>query len=175
MNQTSTQTKIIVLCGPESTGKSSLCNFLSNRLQAPEIQEIAREYIENLNKPYTYEDVEAIARLQIEALESALVKKPEYLILDTWLIITKVWFEVVFQREPEWLGKSIQKYPIHLYLLCKPDLPWEYDPIRENPDRRDELYSLYLELIEKYNFPYKIVSGIGVEREDCALKHVLNL
>lgn len=171
----SSKTRIIVLCGPESTGKSSLCDFLSHQLKAPGIQEIARDYIEKLDRTYTYEDVEEIARLQIQAMDKALAMNPEYLILDTWLIITKVWFEVVFKREPDWLENSIKKYPVSLFLLCEPDLPWVYDPIRENPNRREELFNKYQSWIEKYNFPYRIVNGQGKIRENCALKHIENL
>lgn len=168
-------TKLIVLCGPESTGKSDLSHFLSEKFQFPEIQEIARTYIESRNYIYGYEDVETIARLQVESLEKLLKEAPQAIILDTWLIITKVWFEVVYQKEPAWLEKALQTYPIHHYLLCEPDLPWEPDPVRENPDKREELFARYEALIRQYGFSYSKVAGYGDNRRNMAFEIVKNI
>ena len=169
------QTQLIVLCGPESTGKSDLSHFLSSKFQVPEIQEIARTYIESKQYEYLYEDVEAIAKLQIESLENLLKEQPKAIILDTWLIITKVWFEVVYQKEPEWLDKALRTYPIDHYLLCEPDLPWEPDPVRENPNRREELFNRYEALINQFGFTYTKISGLGDDRRQRAAEIVKNI
>lgn len=167
--------KIIVLCGPESTGKSSLCHFLAKEFDATEIQEIARSYIESNGFLYSYEDVEQIARLQVEKLNQLMAHQPEYIFLDTWLIITKVWFEVVFGKEPVWLDAAIRRYPIDLFLLCEPDIAWEPDPARENPDKREELFNRYEELIQSYGFRYEKINGLGAVREANALKYVKSI
>ncbi len=56
----------VVVTGPESTGKTEICKFLAAACKTEYIPEYAREYISSLNRPYTFEDVEKIARVQVE-------------------------------------------------------------------------------------------------------------
>ena len=56
----------IAIIGPESTGKTELARQLAEYFKAPWVPEYAREYVENLKVPYTYEDVCNIALKQIE-------------------------------------------------------------------------------------------------------------
>ena len=58
------------IIGPESSGKSTLAQYLANRYKGTYVPEYAREYVEHLNRPYTYEDVESIAQYQIKELEA---------------------------------------------------------------------------------------------------------
>lgn len=58
------------IIGPESTGKSTLAQQLSQRYHGIYVPEYAREYVEQLGHPYTYDDVCAIARYQIEQLQA---------------------------------------------------------------------------------------------------------
>ena len=171
--------KIIVVTGPESTGKSTLCQQLAEHFHSEYITEYARNYVAERDYKYTYEDVEHIARYQHEYLRKKIedIKckpaesdEPYMLFVDTHLIITKVWFEKVYGREPEWIADAIKQSPVDLYLLCQPDTPWEYDPVRENPNIRPELYNRYKQLIEQHRFPYAEVSGLGESRLQCALE-----
>ena len=97
-----------LITGPESTGKSELSQALALHYGGKAISEYAREYVEKLNRSCTYEDVEHIARWQqntyIETQRSGA-----YVFFDTWLIITRVWFEVVFKKVPAWLDEQIDK------------------------------------------------------------------
>lgn len=173
-----TSQKIIVITGAESTGKSVLTDWLANYFQAPFLPEFAREYIENLNRKYTYDDVELIAREQISRLEAIKTKNSDahYIFIDTWLIITKIWFEVVFNRLPSWLDDQIKNTPIDLFLVCDTDLPWIPDPVRENGgEQREILQKKYIEAIEDYNFNFKIVSGKNQERNSNALQCLLQI
>ena len=97
--------KKVVVTGPESTGKTILSAELASRLNARWIPEFARMYVEALTRPYTYEDVELIARHQVkEEQKLSKISGQGILILDTWLIITKIWFEVVYGAAPGWIG-----------------------------------------------------------------------
>ena len=175
-NRQKTMKKIVVL-GPESTGKTDLCRALSRHFDRPWIPEYARDYISKLTQPYTYEDVETIAHHQIveqkEVLKSP--KKSDFLFLDTDLIITKVWFLHVFGRCPDWLQSELEKLEITLYLLCKPDIPWEFDPVRENPEIRDFLYDWYKREIETLGRPFFEISGLGEKRLQNAIAALQNL
>lgn len=162
----------IVVTGPESTGKTELSEALSLQLNAVLIPEYARSYVENLGRPYVYTDLEIIARYQM-AEETRIVESAgnRILLMDTWLIITKVWFEVVFGSAPAWVEQYIKSASIDLFLVCKPDLPWIADAVRENGgEMRIKLFDRYCTEIEKFGFRYGIVEGFGEERLQNALK-----
>ncbi|MCG6189397.1 AAA family ATPase [Maribellus maritimus] len=162
--------KIIVITGAESTGKSVLTESLAKHFGVPFIPEIAREYVENIDRKYNYNDVETIAKKQVELLHQFSNSDYPFLFVDTWLIITKIWLEVVFKKVPEWIENEIQKTKIDLFLVCDTDLPWIPDPVRENGGKnRKILQKTYLEQIEYYNFSYKVVSGHDEKRLKKAL------
>lgn len=161
----------IVVTGPESTGKTILAQALAQKLGAAWIPEYARYYVENLNRPYNYDDVVRIARYQIaqEAEYSSRIRKG-VLIFDTWLIITKVWFDLVFGICPEWVSDHIRSSKIDLFLVCNTDLPWIEDPVRENGgEKREQLLELYCKEIHSFGFEYELVNGIGDVRTENAM------
>ncbi len=158
----------IVIVGPESTGKTTLCSELAGHYQTLWMPEYAREYVEKLKRPYTQKDVLHIARKQTE-MEEEYAQKTSLLFVDTDLIITKVWLLHIYGSCPGWIDKWLKNAPRMLYLVCKPDLPWEYDPVRENPGLRDYFMEWYCREIESYGFPFKFVSGKGDARTESAI------
>ena len=69
--------------------------------------------------------------------------------------MTKVWFDYAFGRWPEWLDEAIKKYPMDLYVLLYPDIPWVPDPARSNGSD-----AIRLELFERYK---REVDALGIE------------
>ncbi|KAF0235662.1 MAG: nad metabolism ATPase/kinase-like [Prolixibacteraceae bacterium] len=168
--------KIIVITGAESTGKSTLTERLANHFEVPYIAEIAREYVEKLDHKYSYTDVENIAKMQIAKFNSISKSDAPYIFVDTWLIITKIWFEFVYNKTPDWLIHEILKTKIDLFLVCDIDLPWIYDPVRENGgENRKILQNKYIENITEFNFDYRLISGIDDERFYRALNFLKEL
>lgn len=168
-----TTSKIIVITGAESTGKSVLTKWLANHFKVPFIPEFAREYVEKLNRDYNYSDVEFIAKKQVSQLHELQKSDYPYIFSDTWLIITKIWFEVVFNQIPSWIDETIKNTPIDLFLVCDTNLPWIPDPVRENGGKQRELLQKkYINTIEEYGFNYKIVRGKNKERFKNALDAV---
>ncbi len=163
----------IVISGPESTGKTELAVHLSGLLRADYIPEYARTYIERLERTYTYEDVEHIARVQERELKEAVRKNSRIIILDTYLVITRVWFTEVFGKVPHWIDPCLRESGIDLFLLCFYDIEWVNDPVRENPGpRREYLFNRYREEIERFGIPWEPVRGTGIERFENAGKAV---
>lgn len=155
----------IAILGPESTGKSTLTESLAVHFRSAMVSEYAREYIENLTVPYTYDDVCNIARKQIEQeLFYAENQNTEFVFFDTELIITKVWFDYKFGKIPDFVTERLNAGYFDLYLLCEPDLPWEADPVREHGTDRDFFFEWYKREIEQTRKPYVIVNGTGPER-----------
>ena len=168
-----TDTKIIVATGAESTGKTELCRFLSAELDIPWVPELSRNYVEQLGRPYTYDDVVEIAHLQLAEFERTIAAGHTAVLFDTDLIITKVWFDVVYGKCPDWIPEAIRLHPATLHLLCKPDIPWVPDNVRENGGAmREKLSEIYLNELKSFGLPYTIISGQSNERREMAVKAV---
>jgi len=160
-----------VITGAESTGKTELAGGLAGATGGSWIPEYARSYIGNLDRPYRYTDVEHIAARQLEQLNESLRHRPSWLFVDTYLVITRVWFREVFGKEPGWLENALRKMPVDLFLACETDLPWEPDPLRENPGtRREYLSDAYKTEIEALGYPWFPVTGTGMQRLKNALE-----
>ena len=151
------------IIGPESSGKSTLARYLANRYDGILVPEYAREYVERKGtKEVSYDELCSIARHQIaelERVESRKSKVESIYFFDTELIVTKVWFDYAFHEVPEWLDEAIKCYPMDVYLLTYPDLPWIPDPARYNGSDviRKELFERYEHEIQALNIPYYII------------------
>jgi nicotinamide riboside kinase len=165
----------IVLTGPECTGKSTLAVQLAQHYATIYIPEYAREYVGSLSRPYDYDDVVHIAEIQVKQLEANLNRANRILFLDTYLDITKVWFDLVFNRRPNWIDKELSKHSVDFYLLCDTDIPWEPDPVRENGGKmREHLLVLYKKELVDFGCEFGMVQGSGVERLYNAIRLVDN-
>lgn len=166
----------IAILGPESTGKTALAQQLSEKYQSPWIPEYAREYVQQLKRAYTYDDVCRIATRQIE-VELAQANNPSaapFVFFDTELIITKVWFEYCYKQVPDFLTTHMQQGLIDFYLLCLPDLAWEPDEVREHGHDRDFFFEWYRRELTNSGKPYALISGTGPDRLQRAVEAVEN-
>ena len=158
----------ITITGPESSGKTTLARQLAEAFDTLWVPEYAREYIDQLNRPYWESDLLEIARGQVAREDEYAAKKQDLLFCDTSLEVIKIWSEFRYQRCHPWILEQLEKRQPDLYLLCVPDLPWEYDPQRENPDDRNALFEIYQkELVGKHVVE---IRGEGEERIQLATK-----
>ena len=174
----------IVVIGPESTGKSTLCDALALHYDTIWTPEYARQHLSEHGTKYTYEDLLTIAKGQIENEERAIevlrqthannndIAKTNKLIVDTDMYVMKVWCEYVFNNCHPFILEQINERNYDLYLLCDIDLPWAADEMREYPDEgpRVELFTIYKELLMNQNTPWGIVSGTGTDRTKNAIR-----
>lgn len=160
--------RVFFITGAESTGKSMLTEELAKHFGAIGIPEYARTYLESIHRHYNYSDVEIIARRQIELIYEN--RQNPIVFFDTCLIILKVWFREVYNIVPKWLEEEIPLAGQGIYLLCEPDLPWQYDPLRENQFRREYLSGQYELELKAAGFPYFRVFGKGEERVQHAIE-----
>lgn len=143
----------IGIIGPESTGKTTLAKELAERYQGIYVPEYAREFVEKKGSTeVTWDELCEIAKKQIERLA---IRDEGLVVFDTELIVTKVWFDYAFGRWPEWLDEAIKQYPMDVYVILYPDLPWVPDPARSNGS--DEIR---MELFERYK---QEVEALGIE------------
>ena len=66
--------KKVVITGPECTGKTSLAKALANHYNTRWVPEFARDFLNNLDRPYVEEDLLEIAKGQLN-LESQFEKE----------------------------------------------------------------------------------------------------
>ena len=152
-------TKVIVT-GPESSGKTTLCKQLSEQFKIPFTEEFSRKYIDDLDRKYLLEDLVIIAKEQLK--NEQLTRSNKQLSLhDTDLITLKIWSEYKYGNCNDWITSQIeqQKQEKRFYFLCSPDIPWESDPQRENPHNRDELFEIYKVELEQLGHNYFILEG----------------
>jgi NadR type nicotinamide-nucleotide adenylyltransferase len=159
--------KKVVILGPESTGKSTLCALLADHYHTAWVPEFAREYLTELGRPYQYDDLLTIARGQLQC-EDDLLKEAQgqTLFIDTDMYVMEVWCEFVFGKCHSFILEQIAERTYDLYLLCNTDLPWVKDELREYPDpvNRNKLFRIYKDLMINQSTPWVGISGSYDER-----------
>ena len=167
--------KKIVIIGPESTGKSTLCEQLADYHKTEWISEFARSYLLEIRRPYTYEDLLYIAEEQIIQEDRICASTNSPLVfIDTDMYVMKVWCEYVFKKCHRFILDQIAKRKYDGYLLCNTDLPWVADELREYPDleSREKLFHMYKDLMVNQTTPWIEISGGYDERLQQAINFV---
>lgn len=171
-------TRRIVILGPESTGKSTLCEQLAAHYHTLWVPEYAREYLQKNGAQYTYDDLLAIARRQlaVEDEMASSLHRP-LMFVDTDMYVMKIWCEFVFGRCHQWILDRIVERKYSLYLLCNVDLPWVPDELREYPsiEPRMKLFNMYKDNMMNQHVPWKVISGNHEERFQTAVNAVNRL
>jgi len=159
----------ISIIGPESTGKSTLAEQLATHFETAWVREFAREYLEKRNGEYVEADLLAIAKGQVAAENKFENHTTNMIVCDTDLITIKIWSDYKYGRCDPWIISQIQNRKYHLHLLCFPGIPWEADPLRENPDNREHLYHLYKNELMVNEFPFVEIKGEKTMRLQTAI------
>ena len=158
--------KKIVVIGPESTGKSTLCHQLADYYHTVWCPEFAREYLLERGMNYSFEDLLHIAHGQLKLEEILLPQATNLYFIDTDMYVMKVWCEVAFQNCHSWILKQIGKRHYDLYLLCQTDLPWKADDLREYSDIRirERLYKMYKDIVINSGTMWAEIGGTDTQR-----------
>ena len=182
----------VAVIGPESTGKSTLCELLALHYNTQWCPEFARAYLLTHGMDYTYDDLLYIAKGQlamedeyiqsiVNGQQSAVSPNSPFtthhsplLFIDTDMYVMKVWCEFVFGKCHRWILEQIVERKYDLYLLCNTDLAWVKDELREYPDliTRDKLYHIYKDIMINQSTPWADISGDHDERLQRAIKAV---
>ncbi len=160
----------VVVIGPECTGKTTLAADLAAHFGAPWVPEFARAFVEHARRAVRYDDVEAIARGQQRAEDDALRGEPPLLILDTDLVSTCVYSRHYYGDCPSWIEEAARARLADLYLLLATDVPWvAEEPLREQPERRDELHASFARTLRRWGARVTEVQGTWDERRATAI------
>ena len=159
----------IAVVGPESTGKSTMSAYLAEHYNTVWVPEYARGYCEKLTEPPTWQDEINMFYGQL-ALEKELSPKAnKILICDTTFITVKIWSDEIFGKSPQEVLEELPKHPYDLYLLLNIDLPWEDDPLRDFPHKREHFMEIWKKELDELNANYVLISGVGPERYESAV------
>lgn len=156
-------TEILVITGPESSGKTTLATQLSAYWTTPLVPEVSRDYLKDKDS-YQQHDLLEIAKQQHKQEQALLAHFPEKIVCDTDLLVIMIWSEVKYGCCDPWITTTFensiqQQTSSRYYYLCDFNIPWQADPLRENPHNRDELFDLYLQKLKDYKLAHCIVKG----------------
>ena len=164
--------KRVCVIGPECTGKTDLSQYLADQFETAWVPEYARGYLDKLSVPYEESDLVKIAHGQIRMEDEWFNESKHVQFCDTNLLTIKIWSEHKFGECPEEILKQHAKRKYDLYLLCYIDVPWEDDPLREHPDKREHFWSIYKDEVEKSGVPFHEIRGSKEERRKKAIEVV---
>ena len=166
----------IASVGPESTGKSCMARRLAGEYKTWYVPEYSRYYCQGLDRQYTIQDELNIFYGQL-ALEDSIVNVTDHSLLffDTTILTVKIWSDYLFGRTPDRVIEEIKWRHYDHYLLLNIDLPWEDDPLRDFPDKREYFMEIWEKELIALKVDYTIVSGAGEDRYQKGIELVRKL
>lgn len=153
------------MTGPESCGKTTLAQALGKALEWIVVPEYARSYLEGISGgTYDRSDFDQIVMGQFEAERQAAIHSQQPFICDTSVVVLHLWHMEKWGRVHPLVQERLEEVEHTFFLLCQPDIPWVFDPLREHPESRELLYSRYIEVLSNWGFPYVEIGGTPQQR-----------
>ena len=170
--------KVLVLCGPESSGKSWLSGELQARFGGVTVGEYVRHFIDHAQRDTCYADISTIAQGQLAWEDAARAQSPALLILDTHLLSNILWSRALFGDCPEWLAPALlaRRYDLHL-LLSPQGVDWVADGQRCQPrlEERQAFFDDSLRWLQQHDQPLQVIGGDWAQRRAVAMAAVAEL
>ena len=170
--------KVVVLTGPESSGKSWLAGEIQRCFGGRLVAEYVRLFIEQNQRDTTYADIPAIAQGQVDSEDAARASQPGLLILDTHLLSNILWSQTLFGDCPAWIEPALLARQYDLHLLLDPDgVDWIGDGQRCQPElsSRQAFFRDTRHWLEKHHQPFQVIGGDWTRRRERAFAAVEQL
>lgn len=153
--------KKIAIVGPESTGKSTITQQLAQHYNTLWVPEYARYYCAALTAPCNLQDEINMFHGQVALEESILaIARKDIIFCDTTFLTVKIWSDEVFAETPEIVLNALPEYHYDLYLLMDIDLPWQEDPLRDFPHKREYFMEVWHKELQALNANYIVIGGL---------------
>ncbi|UVM53558.1 AAA family ATPase [Pseudomonas sp. B21-012] len=170
--------KVVVLTGPESSGKSWLSSEIQAHFGGERVGEYVRHFIDEQVRDTCYADIPAIARGQLAWEDAARARQPALLILDTHLLSNMLWSRTLFGDCPAWLEQALLARHYDLHLLLSPEaVAWHDDGQRCQPllAERMAFFNATGEWLAQHQQASQVVQGDWTQRRRAAFAAVAQL
>jgi len=171
-------TKVVVLTGPESSGKSGLAAELQAHFGGLVVGEYVRYFIECNPRETCLADIPEIARGQLQWEDAARAQTPALLILDTHLLSNLLWSRTLFGECPAWIEQALQARHYDLHLLLRPEgVGWTDDGQRCQPElgERQAFFAASLDWLTRHRQAVHVIDGDWQARREQAFAAVTRL
>lgn len=170
--------KVVVLTGPESSGKSWLAAEIRAHFGGMLVGEYVRDFIDQQQRDTCYADIPHIAQGQLDHEDAARADAPQLLILDTHLLSNRLWSLALFGDCPAWLEPALlaRRYDLHL-LLDPAGVEWVDDGQRCQPQlaARQAFFADTQRWLDRHQQAYQVIRGDWQQRRELAFAAVNGL
>ncbi len=156
--------KKVCFYGPESTGKSFMSRHLAQIYQTEYVPEVAREMIDS--NEFTIDDIIRIGHAQTDRVLQHSSTANKILFCDTDLITTQIYCKYYLGMVPDVLYELEKKIVYDQYFLFHIDVPWVADGLRDLHHKRDDMFALFKDELEKRKLPFIEIKGSYDQREN---------
>jgi nicotinamide riboside kinase len=174
-----TNVERVVFVGAESTGKSTLAEYLARAYGSVSVPEIGRFIWEEKAGQLDADDYVEIAVRHRAAEDAALPDAQRWLFVDTNALTTLllgIQFRQVGDPPPAELlrcADDCKARYAHTF-VCADDIPYEEQDVREDEAWRGRIQQLVLQDLDARGIPYTVVHG-GVEERAAQVRRVLDV
>lgn len=159
----------IALLGGESTGKSTLARSLAEALHTVYVPEFGREHWEQRNGVLTFNDMEHIAKTQVEWEQQRALLARGWLVCDTTPLTTQLYSELMFGRVSDTLA-DLSRRPYVMTFLCAADFPFVQDGTRQGEGFRRRQQDWYRDALTQRGLTFTLLDGSISQRIDSAVE-----
>jgi HTH-type transcriptional repressor of NAD biosynthesis genes len=166
--------KKVVILGTESSGKTTLAEYLSTNFNAALVREMGRALIPNSEK-FEISDLKRVAAAHQKETRQAIKSLKPLIVMDTDIHITQSYAFYKFGQHLD-LPKQwyrTQKADLYLYLSAK--TPFVQDGTRLSKSNRNELCLCHRTTLEKFGIGYHDLSEDFTKRKKEAEAHINQL
>jgi HTH-type transcriptional repressor of NAD biosynthesis genes len=159
----------IVLVGPESTGKTTLCKQLAEYFSTCWVPEMCRIMAEErcepsntINFQFTLDDFIEMAQRQNKKEELLTLQANKLLICDNDSFAITIWCERYLEKYYHEIYDHVN-HDNKIYILTKPNVPFVQDGYRDGEHIREWMFQRFVEELQNKKLHYYIIDSVDYD------------